>query len=261
MPHVRYDPTADDLRRAAEWRDERNVVAAWKVYRSFASDPRWEDDSELPVFDVGCPPDGFERLFLRTRPDARVVLVCEKMNILEASDAWSASDRPSAAHTAAAAVAWVPPLPSKWTCRTLYDHARRLKAPLVFFGDLDPQALHLFAALRAGGPDALLKGRKGTVPVHWIGLDDRWLDFVFKCFGVSEVAQAWTIKLPWLDQEYWQIVQRMIPDARRLLGARGCAMLDQGVKIEADALLSTMREPFTEELGRRLQRAGRARRR
>jgi hypothetical protein len=257
----RYSPTADDLRTAAQWRQERTVAAAWRVYRSFASDPRWEDDNDLPVFDVGCPPDGFERLFLRTRPDARVLLVCEKMVVLEAADTWSASDRPSAAHTAAAALSWVQPLPSAWTCRTLYDHAKRLEAPLLFFGDLDPQALHLFAALRAGGPDALLTGRKGTVPVQWVGLDGRWVDFVCKHLGVSEVPMSWQIRSNWLDQEYWHIVQRMVPDARRLLGVRGCAMLDRGVRIEADAFLSTLREPFLQELGRRLRLAGGARRR
>jgi hypothetical protein len=148
-PATRYSPTPDDLLRVAEWRRER-TVAAWRVYRAFASDPRWEADGELPGDDVGSPADGFERLVLRTRPDARVVLVCEKWPALEAADAWSASDRPSAAHLAAAALASVQPLPSAWTCKTLRDHAKGLKAPLAFFGDLDPQAFHLFAALRAG---------------------------------------------------------------------------------------------------------------
>src|ERR1700761_8586843 len=97
-----YEPTVDDVRRAGDWRKERTLAAAWNAYRAFASNPRWEDDGELPSFDVGCPPDGFERLMLRTRPDARVVLVCEKTNVLEAADGWAAPDRPSAAHAAAA---------------------------------------------------------------------------------------------------------------------------------------------------------------
>jgi hypothetical protein len=33
------------------------------------------------------------------------------------------------------------------------------------------------------------------------------------------------IPLRWLDQEYWQLVKRLVPDARRLIGARAYAML------------------------------------
>jgi hypothetical protein len=59
-----------------------------------------------------------------------------------------------------------------------------------------------------------------------------------------------TIRLGWLDQEYWQLVKRLVPDARRLLGARAYAMLESGVKLEADALRG---EPFVEEFRRRLR--------
>src|SRR3984957_17264456 len=89
MRVIPYEPNADDLRAAAAWRSERTVGAAWKVYRSFASDPRWEADGELPVFEPESPTDEFERLLLRTRPDARVVLVCEKMSVLDAADTWA----------------------------------------------------------------------------------------------------------------------------------------------------------------------------
>jgi hypothetical protein len=55
------------------------------------------------------------------------------------------------------------------------------------------------------------------VPFHWIGLDGRWLDFVCKHLGVSEVPPSWTIRLSWLDQEYWELVKRMVPDVRRIV--------------------------------------------
>ena len=44
------------------------------------------------------------------------------------------------------------------------EHPARVT--LTATGDLDPQALHLFATLRAGGRDALMKGRVGRVPVR-----------------------------------------------------------------------------------------------
>ena len=39
----------------AHGRAERTLAKAWKTYRSFATDPRWEADRELPVFDAGDP--------------------------------------------------------------------------------------------------------------------------------------------------------------------------------------------------------------
>jgi len=113
----------------------------------------------------------------------------------------------------------------------LAAHAKTLKAPLPFFGNLDPQAVHLLAALRAGGRDALRKRADSGLPIEWVGLDDRWLDFTCRQMGVRDIPRGWQIQLTWLDAEYWQLVKRMVPDARRgrgegaegLKGARGSA--------------------------------------
>jgi hypothetical protein len=252
---VRYEPSPRDLRNAAGWRGERTLAAAWRRYRAFATSPRWAADCDLPTYDVGYPDYGYERLMLRARHDARIVLVCEKPVVLEAADAWSSPKRPSVAHATRAALAWIPPLPSAWACKTLRDHAKGLRAPLAFFGDLDPQAIHLFAALRAGGRDAVTKPRAPRGPVRWIGLDEQWLDMACRQRGVREVPRAWTIELRWLDREYWELVKRMVPDVHRLVGARGCALLDRGLKVEADALVVWMREAFVRELARRLRQA------
>jgi len=210
--------------------------------------------SSLYGFDADSGTYEADRLALSSRADARVVLVCEKMAVHEAADGWFGSECPSVAHISKAALAWVMALPSEWACRALYDHARLLKVPLVFVGDLDPQALHLFASLRAGGRDALLKGRVGRVPIKWVGLDARWLDLMCKHLGLKDVPPQWTIQLSWLDREYWHLVKRMLPDARKLLGAKGFALLESGAKLEADAFLSGMRRPFLDELQRRLLR-------
>ena len=160
------------------------------------------------------------------------------------------------------AFAWTLPLPTAWACRILAAHAKTLKAPLLFFGDLDPQALHLFAALRAGGRDALRKGADSGLPIEWVGLDDRWLDFACRQMGVPDVPRGWQIPLTWLDAEYWQLVKRMVPDVRRVIGKRACGMLDAGVKLEVDAFLTAVRGPFLNELmgriGARARRKGRS---
>jgi hypothetical protein len=74
---------------------------------------------------------------------------------------------------------------------------------------------------------------------------------------ITEIPSAWTIKMNWLDMEYWQLVKRMVPDVRTLLGARGFALLEGGSKIEVDAFMSFMRQPLLAELDRRLRRLGR----
>jgi hypothetical protein len=50
--------------------------------------------------------------------------------------------------------------------------------------------------------------------------------------------------------EYWQLVKRLVPDIRRLIGARAYSLLEGGTKIETDALHG---RPFVEEFGRRLR--------
>jgi hypothetical protein len=253
-PDVPYAPTAEDRARAAAWRTEPTLAAAWRSYVSVATDERWERECGVYGFDRGSGDYDADRLELSAQEDSRVVLVCEKTVVRDAADTWDGAERPSAAHDAKAGLAWVRPLPSAWSARALHEHAKRLRVPLAFFGDLDPQALHFFAAIRAGGRDRALRGGSVRVPIRWVGLDGRWLDLMCEHLEIKDIPSHWTIKLNWLDQEYWQIVKRMVPDAKRLLGARGFALLERGEKIEADVFLSIMRQPFREELRRRLRR-------
>jgi hypothetical protein len=169
-PHVPYQPTEADRAHAGKWRRGKSLAKAWTMYQEFAKEGTWADDAELPVFDdVDERPDEYERLRLKVRPDARVVLVCEKMLVEKLLDEWDGSSRPSVAHATKTALAWVPSLASKWAMRTLHAHAESVGARLAFFGDLDPQALHAFAALRAGGRKALLRGTGKTLQVAWMG--------------------------------------------------------------------------------------------
>jgi hypothetical protein len=246
---VYHEPTAEELRGAASWERERTPASAWRTYRAFASsDRRWENEADLPVFDMDEAVGEFESAYLQTRPDARVVLVCQKMSLLSAVQKWADPRRPSAAHVARAALAWVPPLASRWTCRLLQQHARLLKSPILFLGDLDPQALHAFAALRAGGREELRRGQGQQVPIRWVGLDSRWLAAVCKAYDVQEPPPSWLIKLRWLDREYWRLVQHLLPDARSILGSTACALLDGGAKIEVDAFIVADRSGILREI-------------
>jgi hypothetical protein len=251
-PVVAYEPTDADRARARGWRKARTLAEAWRLYRDFASSGPWADNAELPAYDEDGDSPESQRLTLQTVEDARVLLVCEKLLVQNQLETWNAPGEPSMVHRTRAALAWVPALPSRWVAETLVAHAKALGARLFFFGDLDPQALHAFAALRAGGRNALLRGGSmRRVRVTWLGIDSGWLAWTCREFGVRDVPPRMTIRLSWLDQEYWQLVKRLVPDAHRLLGARAFALLNGGAKIEADAMQG---KPFVEEFGRRLER-------
>lgn len=255
-PHIRYEPTPGEVRLAGEWRKERTIAAAWQAFRAFCEDPRWAFDADLPFSDRAIRAGAFEHLVLRALPDAKVVVVCEKMAVCDLLNRWASSKQPSVAHTVRASVAWMTPLPSAWACRTLRAHAADVRAPLVFLGDLDPQALHAFAVLRAGGRDAWLKGCTERLPVEWIGLDARWLKFASRNARKPGLPLRSLITLGWLDREYWELMKRTTPDVRRLFGSQGSALLDGGTKIEVDGLFHEG-DRFTNELLRRLESVAR----
>jgi hypothetical protein len=123
---------------------------------------------------------------------------------------------------------------------------------MAFFGDLDPQAIHWFATLRAGGRAELLQTRRHKVSVAYAGLDSTWLGWLERTAGE---LRSFTITLRPADREYWQVVQRLVPDARTLIGERASDFLDGGSKIEVDGFVIRHRSAFLRELARRLRQA------
>jgi hypothetical protein len=85
-----------------------------------------------------------------------------------------------------------------------------------------------------------------------MGLDSDWLNWVSRADPSGAVPRWMTIRLRWLDVEYWELVKRLVPDVRALVGERAYEMLEGGTKLEVDAL-QHQRTAFTEELGRRLR--------
>jgi hypothetical protein len=116
-PHIPYEPTEADRARAGNWRSGKSLAKAWTMYREFAKESAWADDAELPNFDdVDERPDEYEHLRLKTRPDARVVLICEKMHVEKLLDEWPGPGQRSVAHATKTALAWVPSLASNGQC-------------------------------------------------------------------------------------------------------------------------------------------------
>jgi hypothetical protein len=253
-PHFPYEPSQTDRDRARTWRAARTLTEAWNLYRAFAREDPWADDAELPILhDDHEAQNADESLTLHALSDPRLLVVCEKKSIEELLGNGSGPGRPSMALVQRYALAWYPQLASSWTARVLGSHAKAHGVSLAFVGDLDPQSLHAFAALRAGGRKALLRGGRPRVPLRWAGLDSRWLDWISRAQPSGEVPSWLTIRLRWLDQEYWELVKRLVPDVRALIGKRAYELLDGGAKIEVEAPQNLRNVSYTEELARRLR--------
>lgn len=218
------EPVATKFERNAvrKWLARGDRAAAWHSFAELARDERWRHRVDIP------DPDDqrFEALQARVFPSRGVVFLCEKFSVQQSIDNWLGDA------LAAVGTVHVSPWVSAWTTDMIQRARRSSKARLVFLGDLDPDALFQFGCLRAGGRDALLRGEGPTFDVSW-GVHaavvrvvrDRAVDL-----------RRRMIQLPWLERRYWKLVKKVVPDARKLLGKQTFAMLNDGMKLELDAL-------------------------
>jgi hypothetical protein len=135
------------------------------------------------------------------------------------------------------ATATAPFAPSALDVALIRAHARLLGgAPIGFLGDLDPHGLHTFGALRSGSLDAPnVAARK--LAVQWLGVDDAWLRRVRRT-GRPLVSR--TIRMKWVEREYWEIIKRFAPNVRSVVGDESFALLESGHKAESDAFVDVM---------------------
>ncbi len=207
-----------------------------------------DDYAELAAFD-GREPDVFEVVRLRALATPRVLVVCEKLSVMDLLDDMKSLRKPSLAHAKRLSLASVPWLPSRQAVEVVSTYARKANVPVAFFGDLDPQGLHTFAALRAGGREELLRSSRARLRVRWIGLDTTWLGWFDRRF---REPRSFTITMTRVDREYWALLQHLVPDARRVIGPRASALMDGGAKVEVDGFMLRHGDAFVREIGRRL---------
>lgn len=248
MPVVYKEPTIEQIEELTTWRRATTLAGAWRRFQKAAE----AADAHAEVPDAQS--DRYDNLVLHTWGDSRVTLICEKGATADVLWAWNGK-RPSFAYQHRAGVATASWLPLRPTIDAIAGYASSAHIPLMWIGDLDPQALHSFATVRAGGRAELFDAASRKLRVAYLGLDSTWLDWIDQ----SRLDWAWmTIRMRHVDREYWNLAQRLVPDARALIGARASKFLDEGNKIEVDALLhSKHRAAFLRELGRRLRAARR----
>jgi hypothetical protein len=235
------EPTEEHRQLARSWSKASSLAAAWKRFRVL-NGKQWPDgETDCPPFD-----DEYTSTFeLDAREDARWLVILEKDVAKRALLAWSTPSRPSAAHRHQLALALQYPV-SEWSIRQLHAHAKASHLGMAYFGDLDPGSVHRFAAIRAGGARRLHEGGRMRHNVQWLGVGDALIRHWSRRFGWAEVPASRMIKMRLMDREYWELVKRLVPDVRDLVGRRSYGMLERGFKLEVDAFL--VGEPPTEAL-------------
>lgn len=207
------------------------MAQGWKAFRRLASEERFWFSVDIPPLEA----KRFDTLQLIVKPNDGVLLVCEKLGAKQYVEAWQGRSE-SVAFECNTATAYVPPSMTTWAARTLQTTARTHGMKLAYLGDVDPESIFQYAALRAGGHAALLAGKGPRLDVEWV-LDDRMVGRIFAEAGEKTFSGPRTLELGWLRQEYWELVKRFVPDAKQVIGSRSFRMLDHGHRLEVDALL------------------------
>jgi hypothetical protein len=234
-------PSPRDVRASRAWRDARTARDAWARFRAWLSKRKSEfNDADAPHWDTALHPH-----HQYTGPKARALILFQKTDAMNrflpdgrGSD-WATRLR--------IATAVVPFAPRAFDVDLIRAHARLLGGvPIGFVGDLDPHGLHVFGALRSGDLDTPdVHGRR--LRVEWLGLDDAWLHQARKRSGT---LSAHSIRMGWVEKEYWGIMKRFAPDVREMIGGEAFGLLESGVKFEIDGFVDVMAQRIRAALPR-----------
>ena len=225
-----------DERAARAWREAKTATEAWTRFATWLRKlpPNEDETSDAPVASDGTPSNHA----LWTREGMRGLVLFEKHDVMEGflKPTKGSTDFASKIRVATATAPFAPTLHD---VKLIEAHARILGGPIGYVGDLDPHSLHVYGALRSGKLDApSLAGRK--LSIDWLGLDDEWLSHAIKKDAESSLR---TVRMSWSEREYWEVVKRLLPGIRQLVGDDSFALLERGISVELDAA-STILQPM-----------------
>jgi hypothetical protein len=218
--------TVEQQQAARAWREAEQARDAWLHFRDWLARTEPDNHGDAPYSSEGFTGHGSHRLF--TGPNATRLVLFEKAAVMEAFlPDEHGSDRATAWKIATASV---PFAPTAHDVSLVAAHGQLLGGPIGFVGDLDPHGLHVFGALRSGDLDTPnIAGSRLTI--DWLGIDDTWLRAVP---ATTMPLRARSIRMGWVEREYWGIVKRYAPGVRDLVGEESFALLEAGLKVEAD---------------------------
>jgi hypothetical protein len=223
-------PTPRQERAARKWRDAKDARAAWALFREWLDRSDGDDGSDAPYW---C--DGSHSSHqLWTGPRARRLVLFQKGQVMDGFlPDGRGSDRATRWNIATATLPFAPQALDRKLIRA---HARFVGGPIGVVADLDPHGLHAFGALRSGDLGAPVITGRGLA-IEWLGIDDAWLRRVRK---PSRPLAMRTIRMRWVEREYWDIIKRFAPGVRALIGDESFSLLESGYKAESDAFADVM---------------------
>lgn len=142
-----------------------------------------------------------------------------------------------------------PRLPSPDYLAVVRTHARGLRLPLLFVGDLKPLDLTIFATLRSG--DLSLRGRRlRGLDVCYLGVDDRLLALSEAHLLPGYTVERLCFEMWELEREHFQLMRELLPDLEELVGPRCLRLLESGRSLDLAALTNVAfhDETYQEEL-------------
>lgn len=116
-------------------------------------------------------------------------------------------------------------LPCRFDLPLIRDVAA--KHELFFLGDMDPADLMIFCWLRA---------RLHPTPIKHLGVNDAYLRQL-----QVQLPDSYTIRCSRSERRALPLLQKVFPDLVKMVGANCAKMLEQGRKIELDAVQSALR--------------------
>lgn len=125
--------------------------------------------------------------------------------------------------------------------------AQGFDLPILFFGDLRPLDLAVFALLRRGSPHFSAR-RVVPLPVRFSGINDAWLALADEFRRPGKQLQE--LQMSSTDQEHFELVRELVPDLQSLAGPRSFDLLRSGqqVYLEMTYNIGGYRKGYTERL-------------
>lgn len=146
-----------------------------------------------------------------------------------------------------------PSIPTHESLVATRQIAQGFKLPIIFFGDLRPLDLTVFALLRRGSPDFSSK-KVVPLPIHFSGINDAWLALADEFRRPGKRLQDLQMSSP--EREQFELVTELVPDLQALTGLRSFNLLRSGqqVYLEMTYNIGGYRKGHTERLVEHLTR-------
>ncbi|MBI5478013.1 MAG: hypothetical protein HY906_04110 [Deltaproteobacteria bacterium] len=244
-PSAKHKPAAPDAKKAAARakgparakaasRPKAKRHSPLDLWREFARHAAKEDPTYDPVAPGVWPPSWPPATYHLSTPAPKRLLYFTKDFLLKQ---WLQQGPLPAGLGAVVRYGMATPNYCAWVKR----EAKALRLPVLFVGDCDPYDLTVFLSLQRGS-DELVKTPATTVPVQYLGIDDRWLAMCAAAFSPPEGGnpdfKLVMVEMTPLERRHLEVLLKVAPELERLVGPRCRQILLAGRKLELEGACS-----------------------